>query len=195
MNKTRRLGMIALVLSLSGVAAQVLAPASGEAHLSQIRARLADANGKEMGQVVFWPALGGKVLVQVSVNRVTAGFHGIHIHANDQGLGCVAPAFTSVGSHWVMPSDGTHGDHTGDFPNVLVAEDGTGQLWFMTDHFDLSELAGHAVIFHANADNHGNVPVDVTATTYTANSPDAVTLTRGTGNAGARVGCGVIEGR
>jgi len=45
----------------------------------------------------------------------------------------------------------------------------------------------------ALADNYNNVPRGSNPDQYTANSAAAVTLTDDTGNAGDRIGCGVIK--
>jgi len=49
------------------------------------------------------------------------------------------------------------------------------------------------VIVHALADNYNNVPRGSKPDQYTANSAAAITLTDDTGNAGDRIGCGVIK--
>jgi Cu/Zn superoxide dismutase len=46
---------------------------------------------------------------------------------------------------------------------------------------------------HQGPDNYGNVPVGTAPNQYTANSAEATTLTQNTGNAGARIGCAVIQ--
>ena len=53
-----------------------------------------------------------------------------------------------------------------------------------TDAVTLEEIKGKALIIHAGADNFGNIP------TRYAPAPDADTLA--TGDAGARVACGVV---
>jgi Cu-Zn family superoxide dismutase len=130
------------------------------------------------------------------------GFHGYHIHANDNpanGDGCVAdpaqPAtthFVSADGHW-NPTAVTHGQHAGDMPNVKVLGDGSAFLSFTTEINPLSDIVGRAVILHDGIDNHGNVPVGTAANQYTANSAAATTATENTGNAGIRIGCGVIR--
>jgi Cu/Zn superoxide dismutase len=77
-------------------------------------------------------------------------------------------------------------------PNVVVLDDGSALLSFLSE-VDLDDIDGRAMILHEGIDNHGNVPVGAAANQYTANSPDAVTLTQNTGNAGNRLGCGLIR--
>jgi Cu-Zn family superoxide dismutase len=184
-----------------GVAAQ--ADASGW----KARAALRVADGTEIGQVTFQ---GRHDVTEVRVrlehappNLTVNSFHGFHIHANNTGTenGCVAdPAtapnqwFVSADGHW--KADGQeHAGHHGDMPSLLVNADGSAEMTFMTGRFDPAALVGRAVIVHAGPDNFGNVPVGASGTQYTANSADATTATKNTGNAGDRLACGVIERR
>jgi superoxide dismutase, Cu-Zn family len=130
-----------------------------------------------------------------------SAFHGIHIHANSDpanGVGCLAdptkePAtwFVSADGHWKTTGQ-DHGSHLGDLPSMYVDENGTANGRFQISRLDTAELAGKALIVHAASDNFGNVPTGSVANQYTANSADATTLTKNTGNAGARVACGLL---
>jgi superoxide dismutase, Cu-Zn family len=122
--------------------------------------------------------------------------HGFHVHATgtcDPSIpaGQTSP-FTSAGGHF-NPTGATHGSHAGDQPVLLVNADGTATARFATDRFGVESLLdadGSAFIVHAAPDNYANI-----ASRYSAAGvpgPDAATLT--TGDAGARVFCGVIEG-
>ena len=150
-------------------------------------AELHDAAGNEVGTVRFLPQGHDKVAVRATAARLPAGFHGFHVHA--VGL-CEAP-FTSAGGHY-NPGGTGHGAHAGDMPVLFVQ--GDGEVWaeFETDAFTIDELLdanGSAVIVHAGPDNYANIP-----TRYSSASgpgPDAATLA--TGDAGARIACGVVE--
>jgi superoxide dismutase, Cu-Zn family len=167
-------------------------------------ATLKDVHGDRVARVVFVPVGHGKVMVNVTVRfpGIRSGFHGYHIHANDNpanGDGCIAdpaqPAnthFVSADGHW-NPTAATHGEHAGDMPNVMVRDDGSSALSFINDIHPLSDIVGRAVILHEGVDNHGNVPVGAEANQYMPNSPDATTLTDNTGNAGNRIACGIIR--
>ena len=102
------------------------------------------------------------------------------------GMGCAVMVFAEV-------SGGTHGDHAGDMPAIFFTESNRGAMSFLDDRFLPNEVRGRAVIVHAAPDNYGNVPVGAAANQYTPNSADATTLTQTTGNAGARILCGVIQ--
>jgi len=165
---------------------------------------LVTADGAKVGTVGFTSAAGEtEVDVRLTGDKAVkvGSFHGIHVHANDDpanGEGCKAdPAaaaptwFTAVDGH-LKEGTGTHGDHKGDFPSVLVGKDGTASLRFTTDRFTAAEVVGKAVILHASADNYGNIPVGSLPDQYTTNAEAATTKTSGTGNAGDRMACGLI---
>lgn len=167
------------------------------------RALLRDASGNSIGWILFSRTFDG-TLVSISARLPDAmgTIHGLHVHANDNpanGEGCVAdpaqPAsthFVSVDGHY-NPSSSTHGDHSGDMPALSFTHAGSARMTFVTDRFTPQELKGKAVILHQGPDNYGNVPVGAAPNQYTPNSAEATTLTHNTGNAGARIGCGVIH--
>jgi superoxide dismutase, Cu-Zn family len=164
---------------------------------------LRNAAGADVARVTFIRLRGDRVSVVATVNfpGIRAGFHGMHIHANDNpanGDGCIADPAMPANTHFVSadghfnPTATTHGSHGGDTPGVAVLEDGTAFLTFVED-IDLDAIAGRALILHEGMDNFGNVPVGAEPNQYTANSPAAITATQNTGNAGNRIGCGVIQ--
>ncbi len=206
MRRRRMWAAIGLFGVLAGITVTTTTLAT--AHDRKARATLVAADGTEMGKVTFKGA-GSHTEVKLELTNMPAStaldaFHGFHIHANDNpanGSGCIAdPAsaantwFVSADGHW---KDGaqTHAAHTGDLASVYVNPDGTAEARFTIDRVRLADLAGKAVIFHAQPDNFGNVPTGSAADQYTANSPDATTKTQNTGNAGDRIGCGVIDAR
>jgi Cu-Zn family superoxide dismutase len=80
-------------------------------------------------------------------------------------------------------------------PVLLVNADGTGEARFKTDRYDVADLFdadGSALIIHANPDNYANIPARYLAPPATITAVDAATL--GTGDAGGRIACGVVEG-
>jgi Cu-Zn family superoxide dismutase len=148
----------------------------------EARAILSDVSGSVVGIVRLDSEADGKISVRVSASGLPPGFHGFHIH----GTGICDPVttFASAGGH-LNPAGATHPAHAGDQPVMLVNADGTAVARFETDRYTIDQLFdgdGSAFIVHALPDNYANV------TRY--GTPDATTLA--TGDAGARIACGVI---
>ena len=141
-------------------------------------ATLAPTSGQTAsGTVRFVQLSGGAVEVTVNLTGVPPGVHGFHIHekgdCGDNGNaagGHFNPASTAHGS----PSADPH--HAGDFGNVTADNNGVVEARFTTRSVTVeagpNSAVGHAVILHA--------------------SPDDLT-TQPTGNAGARIACGVVQ--
>jgi Cu-Zn family superoxide dismutase len=173
-------------------------------HARRAKAVVKDATGAVIARLSFHTEHDGTVSVSASATLAPAqaGFHGMHIHANDNpanGVGCIAdpaqpPAthFVSADGHLTLPGK-THGEHAGDMPPLLIMSNGRASLHFQTDRFAVTDIIGRAVIVHQGPDNFGNIPVGAAPNQYTPNAPDATALTQATGNAGPRLGCGVIE--
>lgn len=141
--------------------------------------------GTAVGSASFRQGPAG-VLISVEVSGLAPGGHGIHLHA----VGHCTPDFKASGGH-INPSgtEGLHGllgtggdganiDH-GDLPNIYAAADGTARAEFFTTLVTVSggtmpallDDDGSALVIHENPDDHVAQPI---------------------GNAGGRVGCGVI---
>ena len=155
------------------------------------RVVIRDVEGDRIGTVLMRQN-GDFVQVLATSRTVVPGFHGFHVH--ETGL-CDPDAaggpFTTAGGHYTG-GDTTHGDHAGDMPSLLVTESGRARLAFPTDRFTLAELRagdGAAVMVHAGRDNFANIPERYSAGGVAG--PDATTLA--TGDAGSRIGCGVID--
>jgi Cu-Zn family superoxide dismutase len=171
-----------LLAALSGLAivglTASLAAASGATAAS---ARLVGADGQPVGWARFTEDAAGRLHVNVQVDGMTPGAHGIHLHAI---ASCVGPAFTSAGGHH-NPLGAQHGldnplgAHAGDLPNLEVNVAGRGHLQATTDRATLTlgpvglfDGNGSTIVIHAGPDDQVTDP---------------------TGNSGARVACGVIE--
>jgi Cu-Zn family superoxide dismutase len=195
---TRRLTMAAVAaLALVGgaIAANATGAGSGgHGHGPKVvRVSLHDVDGSKVARVKLYQTR-GKVVVTGHAWGLTPGFHGFHIHT--VGL-CEADApngpFTTAGGHFTGGLLTNHADHAGDMPSLLVTADGRAFASFATDRFTLADLRdsdGSAVMVHAGRDNFANIPSDRYASA-SGTVPDATTLM--TGDAGARVACGVID--
>jgi len=113
---------------------------------------------------------------------LTPGLHGFHVHEfGNLTNGCV-----TAGAHF-NPNKVVHGGpkdevrHVGDLGNIEAKDDGTGILQ-LDDHMimiygDLNNIIGRAMVVHKNTDDLGKGDDEES---------------KKTGNAGARLACGVI---
>jgi len=140
------------------------------------------------------------VTVQTSVDgELAPGFHGMHIHSVGKcesdsvaPTGGAAANFNSAGGHFQIPGHSGH-PASGDLASLQVREDGSAMVVTTTDAFTAEELldgAGTAIIIHEKADNFANIPPERYQQVNGDPPPDQTTLA--TGDAGARVACGVI---
>jgi superoxide dismutase, Cu-Zn family len=192
-------GVAGVTLAVAALASAVaIGSASGTASSSgwEAVAVLRDTAGNRVGKVKFEGDKRGTV-VKANLHGVTVGldgYHGFHLHANDTGGPCdplaTAGPFTNVGGHW-NPTLLDHGSHAGDLPSIQVLLDGTGEARSVTGRFDPADIGGRAVILHAGPDNFGNVPSRYATGEPPVAGPDAAT--KGTGDAGGRIACGIIE--
>lgn len=162
---------------------------------------LADGTTVANAEIAF---SGGYATITVETTAsggLAPGFHGMHIHsvgkceANSVAPTGGAPAnFNSAGGHFQVAGNSGH-PASGDLSSLQVREDGSAKLMTTTDAFtaeDLMNGAGTAIIIHEKADNFANIPPERYQQVNGAPPPDQTTLA--TGDAGARVACGVITG-
>lgn len=173
----RSLGIAAVIAVLGGsLAAGVLA--GGARHAS---AQFVDATGNSVGWAKLVEDGTGRVHVDVHVEGLAPGLHGIHIHA----VGACAPTFAAAGGHYnpFLHQHGLQnpsGPHAGDLPNLVVNAAGVGHLDATTDLVTIG--SGPATLFDA----------DRSAFIIHGNEDDQVT-DAGNGGSGARIACAVIE--
>jgi superoxide dismutase, Cu-Zn family len=189
-----RLKIAAAVSAVALVAGIVIIPGTslGSSNPQWVRATVKDTSGTVLGTVRF-SRHGDGVKVKANLTGLTPGFHGFHVHA----VGVCDPetGFTSAGGHYDPEGTGLHGQHAGDMPSLLAADDGSADLGFTSDRLTIESLRdadGSAVIVHAGADNFANTPDRYHSHTEDVFGPDSPT--RATGDAGARPGCGVLAG-
>ncbi len=96
-----------------------------------------------------------------------SGFFGFHIH---DGANCVGKGFENTGSHY-NPAGKSHPKHSGDLP-PLIKCNGGAFMTVTTDRFHINEIIGKTVVIHSMPDDF---------------------ITQPAGNAGTKIGCGVIK--
>lgn len=142
-------------------------------------AEISATEGHDTAGTVQFISEGDTVRVQGRITGLEPGAHGLHIHAKGD---CGAPDATSAGGHYA-PDDDPHGSprdlpdehHVGDLGNIVAGEDGTADVVAEDPEIRLSgpeSVVDKAVIVHAGRDDFESQP---------------------SGDAGARVGCGVIR--
>jgi Cu-Zn family superoxide dismutase len=133
---------------------------------------------KTIGEATFEQA-GDKVKVAIFVQGLKAGQeHGLHIHEKGD---CSSGDGMSAGGHF-NPRGKPHGNpggserHAGDLPSLKANKDGRANVLVEVDMISVTagpdSIVGRAVIVHADPDDFKTQP---------------------TGNAGARLACGVIR--
>ena len=155
--------------------AAVEAPAA-EPRMLQVKLE-AKSGSKLSGSAMLMEVDGG-VKVTLSVEGVApGGDHGAHVHEKGD---CSSPDGKSAGGHF-NPAGNDHAlpatpkRHLGDLGNLTIGKDGKGSLEITIPGANLkagdpNSFAGKAIIVHAKKDDGGQP----------------------TGNAGDRIGCGVI---
>lgn len=126
--------------------------------------------------IVTFSGGGTSVEVRVLASGLQPGsIHAFHVHAIGN---CASADFLSAGDHF-NPTHKPHGaqdqpHHAGDMPSLLADPTGKIDTRFTLEGVTLGGtdgFVGHAVVLHASADNYEAQP---------------------SGNAGARIACGVI---
>ena len=151
-------------------------PHSGQALAT---ANMIGSDGKPRGSAAFVETAAG-TLVQLRLNGIPPGVHGIHIHEVGQ---CQGPDFKTAGGHY-NPGGRSHGllahqeIHAGDLPNVYAHEN--GEVWadILTPRVSLGSgqnslfpQGGTSLVVHAAPDDYATNPA---------------------GASGDRIACGVI---
>ncbi len=122
---------------------------------------------------------GTEITFHILVENVSPGSHAVHIHEIGD---CSSADGKSAGGHW-NPTEEAHGKwgtpphHLGDIGNLEVDSEGNGEMTLRTGRWSIggpsgTNVVGRAIIVHAGADDLASQP---------------------TGNAGGRIGCGVVN--
>ncbi|QKZ13793.1 superoxide dismutase family protein [Spirosoma sp. KUDC1026] len=144
---------------------------------------LVNTSGNSIGTANLTENSSGTVTLDVKVNGLPAGSHGIHFHEVGVADPKASPAFSTSGEHY-NPASKKHGisnpqgTHAGDLANLEVDAQGNGRLTTTTDRITLTEGAttlfdanGSSLIIHANTDDQVTDP---------------------SGNSGGRIAGGVV---
>ncbi len=131
-------------------------------------------NPQLSGVVRFYSTPYAGVLVEAEVfglpdnaTQFSSNFYGMHIHENGD---CTRP-FDKTGDHY-NPTKAEHPHHAGDLIQ-LMSNQGYAWLAFYDKRFMISEIIGRSVIIHKMPDDFMSQP---------------------SGNAGEKIGCGIIQG-
>lgn len=158
-------------------AGSVMSPVAKGAAVTKAIAVLHPTEGNEVdGKVIFTKDGNGEIRVVADAYGLTLGKHGFHIHEYGN---CSAADGTSAGGHF-NPDGKAHGGpntavrHVGDLGNIEADDQGIARLVLPDSGLALSgshSIIGRSVIVHAGEDDLKSQP---------------------SGNAGARIACGVI---
>lgn len=168
------LGMMGLAAVLAGCAGSQSMHGKGS---PDAMCELKPTKGNQVQGTVEFRQREGYVLVTARVEGLTPGKHGFHIHEKGD---CSAPDGTSAKGHF-NPHGHDHGApagkvrHAGDLGNLKADSKGVAKYSYKDKTISLSgkaSIIGKGVIVHEKEDDLTSQP---------------------TGNAGARVACGVIK--
>lgn len=159
-------------------AAPAAAPEPPKAEPRTLEVTIEPKSGSKLSGKATLSEVDGGVKVVLSVEGVTpGGDHGAHVHEKGD---CSAADGASAGGHF-NPQGNDHAlptvakRHLGDLGNLKIGKDGKGSLEITIPGANLkagdpNSFAGKSIIVHAKKDDGGQP----------------------TGNAGGRIGCGVI---
>lgn len=123
------------------------------------------------GSVRFYQRPYG-VLVETELSGLpnsSDGFFGFHIH---DGNTCAGEQFPQTGNHFDRKGQ-AHPRHAGDLP-PLLSYGGRAYMAVVSDRFSIREIIGRTVVVHGKSDDFRSQPG---------------------GDAGEKIGCGVITKR
>ena len=150
-----------------------------EQNMQTATATIEPTKGNSAKGMVTFTQMGEKVRVVADISGLTPnGKHGFHIH---EGTECGDDGM-KAGGHYNpekhdhgLPNAATDKRHAGDFGNLSADGSGKAHLELTVDNISISgaknPIVGHALIVHGKPDD-GSQP---------------------TGNAGPRIGCGIIK--
>lgn len=157
-------------------------PQDDSAYYPKAFASINPASGSDLqGTASFTDQGDGQVTLEISVINTEPGEHAVHLHENGD---CSGDDAVGAGGHWA-PLGNPHGKrnvdlrhHKGDLANLIVEDDRSGTLtmtvlgWSVGGP-DSTNILHKSVVIHEGPDDFTTQPA---------------------GDAGARIGCGIIVG-
>jgi len=132
-------------------------------------------HGASIGTVELTDTKYGMLIIP-NLHDIPPGLHGFHVHVNpsceDNGH--------AAGGHLDPKRTGKHlgpyslSGHLGDLPVITVGENGNAIVPVLAPRLKVSQVVGHALIFHFGGDNYSDTPEKL-------------------GGGGGRLGCGIIK--
>ena len=167
------------VIALTAAGAVAIAGAAWAQSDAKATAQLQPTKGSSASGTATFTQQAGKVVVEVKVSGLTPGAeHGFHIHEKGD---CSSGDGMSTGGHF-NPLGKPHAHftttdrHAGDMPALKADASGNASVAVELDVITVTDgptsVVGRGLIVHALPDDYKTQP---------------------TGNAGARVACGVIQ--
>lgn len=179
----RTVALSAVLIGLAGCSPEQAKPEVDQASTAHtqsanLEATLRNIDGEKLGIATISEMPAG-LMLEVSVNNLSAGEKALHLHTIGQ---CDGPDFKSAGGH-LNPTDVSHGTlsetgpHLGDFSNIDIGTDGSAKASIIlagtaSDNFaHIQDSDGTAIMIHAGPDDYSSDPA---------------------GAAGPRIACGVF---
>jgi Cu-Zn family superoxide dismutase len=150
-----------------------------EANMSGAMANVEPTKGSTVKGMVMFQQMGEKVRVIADITGLAPNSkHGFHVHegteCGDDGMLAKGHYNPEAHQHGLPTANATM-RHAGDFGNLVADSSGKAHLDQTFDNISISgaknPIMGHALIVHEKEDDGGQP----------------------TGNAGARIGCGIIK--
>lgn len=169
-----------MILAALGTSALLLSGSSSAFGQATAHADLVNGSGQKIGTATLTQTAAG-VQIAVDATQLSAGPHGLHIHAVGK---CDGPDFKTAGGHFNPAGkkhgkDNPDGSHNGDLLNLEVGADGHATGSFLAANVTLGngpsslfQPDGTAIVIHAGPDDYKTDPA---------------------GNSGARIACGVVK--
>lgn len=154
------------------------AAARGAVAVTRAAADLQPRSGSTLKGTATFVAASGQVTLEIRIENAPPGQRAFHLHEKGD---CSAADASSAGAHW-NPGKAPHGKwaagphHLGDVGNISVGPDGKGTFTLTTDRWTIgdgtsTDVLGKSLVIHGGTDDFASQPA---------------------GNAGGRIGCGVI---